>query len=636
VVFLTAYYALVDLAGLRAGESVLVHAGAGGVGMAATQLARHLGADVYGTAGPAKQHVLSGQGIPAGRIASSRDTAFEDTFRRATGGRGVDVVLNSLTGAALDASLRLLAPGGRFVEMGKTELRPAGELAAAGVTYRSFDLFDAGPNRIAEMFTAVLDLFARGELTPLPLRVWDVRRAREAFRHVSQARHVGKVVLRMPRPPGAGTVLLTGASGGLAGLVARRLAESGVRRLILASRRGTVSGDLLADLAALGVTAEPVACDVAERDAVAALLDRVGDDLTGVVHTAGVLDDATVGSLGAERLDRVLRPKVDAVTHLDELTRHRDLDTFVVFSSVAGLLGTAGQGNYAAANVYLDALTARRRAAGHSGTSLAWGLWARGDGMMRNLNEADRRRMDRGGLVPIGDDEGMTLFDLARDAARPVVAPVRLDPRGVDPVPAVLRDLVRPVRRTAARGGGTGPARTLAERLAGQTAEERAELVLETVLGQTAAVLGHDSPEAVGATQAFKSLGFDSLTSVELRNRLQTVSGLRLPATVVFDHPTPKAVADLLLAELPAPGGETPAAAPAVAPPTGLLGLLADVDRLRAAMSMLDPDSPDRAALVSRVESMLAETTARDTGGGLGEVSDDELFSVIDNELGIV
>ena len=351
VVYLTAYYGLVDLAGLESGESVLIHAAAGGVGIAAVQLARHLGAEVYGTASPGKWDTLRGLGLDDAHIASSRTLDFEADFLQATGGRGVDVVLDALAREFVDASLRLLPRGGRFVEIGKTDIRDAAQVADdhPGVRYQAFDVMEAGPARIQEMFGLLGELFERGVLGPLPLVTWDVRRAEEAFRHLSQGRNVGKVVLSVPRPlDPAGTVLVTGASGALGGLVARHLvAERGMRNLLLMSRRGGQApgaAALVAELTGLGATVRVVACDVADRDALAQVIAELDRPLEGVVHTAGVVDDGVIGALSPDRMDAVMRPKVDAAWNLHELTAgSRPVDVRDVLLGV-GRHGRSGSG----------------------------------------------------------------------------------------------------------------------------------------------------------------------------------------------------------------------------------------------------------------------------------------------------
>ena len=304
VAFATAYYALVDLAGLRAGESVLIHAAAGGVGMAAVQIARHLGAQVYATASPGKWEVLAGAGVDPAHIASSRTIDFERAFLDATGSRGVDVVLDCLRGEFVDASLRLLAAGGRFVEMGKADIRDLGQAAAAAghpVSYQAFDLMDAGPERIAQILAELGGLFASGVLSALPRTVFDMRQARAALRWMSQAGHTGKIVLSVPRPlDPEGSVLVTGGTGALGALTARHLATAHhVRHLILVSRRGPRApgaAALAAGLAGLGAHARVTGCDVADRGALEALLADIpaAQALSGVVHAAGVVDDGVV------------------------------------------------------------------------------------------------------------------------------------------------------------------------------------------------------------------------------------------------------------------------------------------------------------------------------------------------------
>ncbi|WP_330347002.1 type I polyketide synthase [Streptomyces sp. NBC_00582] len=582
VVFLTAYHALTELGSVRSGESVLVHAAAGGVGMAAVQLARHLGAEVFGTASAGKWDTLRGLGLDEAHIASSRDTGFEAAFLAATGGRGMDVVLDSLAGEFVDASLRLLPRGGRFLEMGKTDVRDPQVVAAehAGVVYQAFDLMDVDPERIGRMLAELVVLFEAGVLKPLPVTCWDVRRAAEAFRYLSQARHVGKVVLTVPAPLDPdGTVLVTGGTGGLGALVARRLVtEHGVRHLLLASRRGLDAPgatELIAELGSLGAEVEVAALDVADRDQLAAVL--AARSLTAVVHTAGVLDDGVVASLTPDRLAKVMRPKVDAVAHLHELTRDADLSAFVVFSSVAGSFGSPGQANYAAANAFLDAFATMRRSSGLPATALAWGPWAPGAGMTAELTEADLRRMAREGMQPLAPEQGLGLFDAALKIGpaleRAAVLPINLDLavlRRRGQVPDLLRSLVRaPGRRAAEARAAVGGAADLGRKVRELPETEREKFLLDLVCGQAAAVLGHASAADLEAEQAFKALGFDSLTSVELRNRVSAATGMRLPATLVFDYPTPAALARYLLSEV-SDGDETDDTASVLPAPTSV------------------------------------------------------------------
>ncbi|MFK0255996.1 SDR family NAD(P)-dependent oxidoreductase [Streptomyces sp. NPDC090445] len=372
-----------------------------------------------------------------------------------------------------------------------------------------------------------------------------------------------------------GTVLITGGTGALGGLLARHLVtEHGVRHLLLTSRRGPDAAGadrLRADLLAQGAThVDIVACDAADRAALAATLDAVPADrpLTGVVHAAGVLDDGLVTALTPARLAGVLRPKVDAAVHLHELTLHRPLSAFVLFSSVAGTFGNPGQGNYAAANAFLDALAQHRRARGLPAHSLAWGLWADAGEMLGHLDQDDLAWMRRAGIQALPSPQGLALLDAAvrRDDAH--LVPVRLDPAALrrEAESGMLRPLFRGLVRTAARrtAAADAPTTDLAGQLSGLAPQEQGRALLDLVRAQVATVLGHATPETIAATRPFKELGFDSLTAVELRNRLNAATGQRLPATLVFDHPTPSRLADHLREHLL--GGS---AAPAALPPAG-------------------------------------------------------------------
>ncbi|MGW7721603.1 SDR family NAD(P)-dependent oxidoreductase, partial [Streptomyces chartreusis] len=469
------------------------------------------------------------------------------------------VVLDSLAGEFVDASLRLVRPGGRFVEMGKTDIRDADEVRADhGIDYTAFDLIDAGPDRIAEMWAALLELFERSALSPNPVTTFEMGRAPEALRLLGQAKHVGKVVLRVPSPwSGEGTVLITGGTGGLGAEVARHLvAVHGVRDLLLVSRRGAAAPgacELVAELQQLDARVGVRACDVADRESLAAVLD--GLDLSGVVHAAGVLDDGLIGDLSAERVGRVVAAKAESAVHLHELTADRELSAFVLFSSFAGVVGNAGQAAYSAANSVLDALAAARRGQGLPAVSLAWGMWANAEGMGGTLGEAELERMARQGFPALETSEGLALLDAALLVNEPIAVPVALrtsalGEAGHDALPAVLHDLVPLRARRRAVGAATTAGDELARRLVGLAPAEQRRAVLELVQAQVAVALGHASAASVDETRSFKDLGFDSLTAVDLRNRLGSATGIPLPATLVFDHPNPNSLTDHLLEQV--------------------------------------------------------------------------------------
>ena len=655
VAFLTAHHGLAGLGGLRPGERLLVHAATGGVGTAAVQLARHWGVEVFGTASPGKWGALRGQGLDDAHIASSRTLDFEEEFRAATDGRGVDVVLNSLAHEFTDASLRLLADGGRLIEMGKTDVREPARVAAdhPGVSYQAFDLFEVDADRIGRMLGELGELFRQGVLHPLPVSAWDVRQAPEALRHLSQARHTGKLVLTLPTAPSPeGTTLITGGTGALGGLLARHLISNhGVRRLLLVSRRGAEApgaAELGDELRALGAEVRIAGCDVADPDSLGALLASIDAEhpLTTVVHTAGTLSDGVLTSLTDSQLDSVLRPKVDAAWNLHRLTEHLDLSAFVLFSSAVGVLGNAGQANYAAANSYLDALAQYRRTRGLPALSLAWGHWAEADeGMTGHLTATDVSRMARSGLAPMTTEQGLELFDRSLGSAHPALVPAAVDTSGLLPDTAapVLRNLLRsgPRRGAAARpaaaaGAGAGAgnrAEQLVHQLNGLASAEQQRLLLALVRETAAAVLGHASAEAIRADQGFMDSEFDSLSAVELRNRLNTVTGLRLPTTLVFDHPTPLLLAAYLReALLPASQDEP---------------LSAELDQLEAALAAADSNGwadGERDRTVLRLNALLLRLAnpqpddgpdPADIGTKITAATDDEIFDFIENELGI-
>ncbi|WCE01153.1 type I polyketide synthase [Streptomyces sp. HUAS 31] len=437
-----------------------------------------------------------------------------------------------------------------------------------------------------------------------------------------------------------GAVLITGGTGGLGALLARHLvARHGVRDLLLLSRRGVDApgaGDLVAELTGQGARVEAMACDVADRDALGAAL--AGRQVGHVVHAAGVLDDATVAHLTPERVAAVLRPKADAARHLHELLP--DVRSFTVFSSAAATFGNAGQGAYAAANAFLDALARHRHRAGLPGRSLAWGPWQQADGMAGTLSARDVERMRASGFPPLSTEEGLALFDRAVSAAEPVLLPVRIDVaalRARDEVPALLHGLV-PVRRSVARSTDPG----LVARLATLDEDEGRAAVLELVREQAARVLGHrpGGTAEVGPARAFRDLGFDSLMSVELRNALSTATGLRLPATLALDHPTPEAAAGHLYALL-APQAERTGA-------DGLLAVLERVEQLIAALPEPTADGAAHRQIAGRLDVLRTRWSAlaaphaeaavneqeKAAEFDMDKLSDDEMFAFLDDELG--
>uniref|UniRef100_UPI00191C7C7E type I polyketide synthase n=1 Tax=Mycobacterium avium TaxID=1764 RepID=UPI00191C7C7E len=566
VVFATAYYALVDLADARPGQRVLVHAAAGGVGMAAVQLARHLGLEVFATASRGKWDTLRDMGFDDDHLGDSRGLDFEDKFRAVTGGAGMDIVLDSLSGDSVDASLRLVAPGGIFLEMGKTDIRDPEVVAAEhpGVRYRAFDLFEAGPDRIARLLDELAAMFGEDVLRPLPVTRFDVRRAPAALRYLSQARHVGKVVMTMPDAWTAGTVLITGATGMAGSAVARHVVtRHGARNLVLVSRRGLDApgaAELVAELTAAGAHAEVVACDAADREALAKVIADIPmqHPLTGVIHAAGVLDDAVVTSLTPQRLDTVLRAKVDAAWNLHELTRDLDVGAFVMFSSIAGLAGASGQGNYAAGNSFLDGLAAHRRAHGLPAISLGWGLWDQASAMTGGLGAADLARFGRDGIVAMSSQEALELMDTALIVDEPFLLPAHIDLAALrvkfdgGTLPPMFVDLINaPTRRQVDDSLAAAKSKSaLLQRLEGLPEDEQQAVLLDLVRSNIATVLGSSSPEAIHPDRAFQELGFDSLTAVEMRNRLKAATGLALSPTLIFDYPNSAALAGYMYREL--------------------------------------------------------------------------------------
>ncbi|WP_446686968.1 type I polyketide synthase [Phytohabitans kaempferiae] len=443
-----------------------------------------------------------------------------------------------------------------------------------------------------------------------------------------------------------GTVLVTGGTGALGAVVARHLVTAhGVRHLLLTSRRGPDSPGaetLRVELAELGATVTLAACDTADEEAVRRLLDGVPArrPLTAVIHAAGVVDDGVLTALTPERMDAVLRPKVDGAWHLHRLTAGLDLRAFLLFSSASGTLGAAGQANYAAANAFLDTLAHHRRVAGLAGQALAWGLWAE-EGMAGGLQQADLARMARSGVLGLATRDGLTLLDAAAGTDAAALVPIRLDlaalRRRTAELPAILSALAgAPALARRRVATDTGTEADAWSRLAGLSGVELERALLTLVRATAAAVLGRDQPASIDPERGFLELGFDSLTALEFRNRLDTVTGRRLPATLIFDYRSPVELAAHLHAELVAARPTEPSG---VEGPEAMAALEERLAALEAALESAAPDPAARARLGHRLRTLAAawtatgDTTGAEAGHDIGAVSVEELFGILDEEL---
>ena len=566
IAFLTAEFCLGHLAGMRRGDRVLIHAAAGGVGMAAVRLAQRAGAVVFATAGsPMKRDLLRAMGVA--HVYDSRSTAFADDIRAHTAGQGVDVVLNSLSGETIDASFRVLARGGRFVEIGKRGIKDEAWVTRLDRDLRYF-VVDWGataaldPGLVGGMLARLVEEVRQGTLTSLPRHVFGLDDVERAFRFMAQARHIGKIVVR--HGPAAatairadGTYLVTGGLSGLGPVVARWLAERGAGRIVLAGRRGVTAeaAPTLAALRAMGSEVVAEALDVTDEGALRSLLERLrldGPPLRGVIHSAGVLDDAGLTQQDAARFAKVFGPKVRGGWLLDTLTRSDPLDLFVLFSSAASVLGSPGQANHAAANSFLDLLARERQSRGLPGLSINWGAWAEvGAAAGRGVTE----RLAAQGLGAVTPVQGLMALERLIEGEGAQVAVLPIDWRryvehlGSGASLAFLSDV---------RGSAAVAAAPAVRSAAAPTVDLRRQLeeappgrwrpmVSAFVRERALRALGVDPSRTVDPRMPLGDMGLDSLLAVELRNTLGTAIGRSLPATLLFDYPTIDALTDYLL-----------------------------------------------------------------------------------------
>lgn len=587
IAFLTAYYALNKIARLRAGDRVLIHAAAGGVGLAAVQLAQHIGAEVFATAGnDRKRDFLRSLGVQ--HVLNSRSLGFVDEVMALTDGQGVDVVLNSLAGEFIPASLSVLAERGRFLEIGKTGIWNAAQVAQVKPDARYFvvflgDVVFNDPPAIRMMLRDLLTMIQAGELAPLPRRVFALAEAGDAFRYMAQARHIGKVVLtqaapdeatdsRSERVRGDGTYLISGGLGGIGLQVARWLVKQGARHLVLVGRRGAdrAAQESIDELERQGAEVVVARADVARHAEISALLREIDETLPplrGVFHAAGVVADSLLQHQDWERFVAVMAPKMSGAWSLHLLTAQRALDFFVLFSSGAAILGSPGQSNYAAANAFLDALAHVRRAQGRQALSINWGPWA-GVGMTAALGEAGERRLAVRGLGSMTPDQGLRALELAlrQDTAQIAVLPIDWPVYQEHVTAGKDTPLWAALIRRSPRPGSTAASRdeAMVRGLADAPPSKRRSLLLAHIREQAGRVLGLDSSYQADPRRPLQELGLDSLMAVELRNGLTASLGCVLPTTLLFDYPTMDALAGRLLHDLgldqipeqPAPPGD--------------------------------------------------------------------------------
>jgi acyl transferase domain-containing protein/NADPH:quinone reductase-like Zn-dependent oxidoreductase/acyl carrier protein len=619
VAFLTAYYALHQRAQMRAGERVLIHSAAGGVGQAAMQLAHAAGVEIFATAGTEEKRARLRE-LGAAWVGDSHTLDWARDIPIVTRGEGVDIVLNSLAGDAIPAGLSILRAGGRFVELGKKDLyadrliglRPLRQ----NMSYCAIDvdlLAQESPDTVDQIFSACLERYLSAGLQPLPAEVFPVADVASAFRKMAQGAHTGKIVVEIDRDdvlirPRAtarpsdwhtGTYLITGGTGGLGLEIARWMVQQGARDLVLMSRRGESSqpDPRVQALRDAGTNIIVARGDVAKRDDVAAVLADIaarGATLKGVVHAAGLLDDAMLAELDAEKLRRPFAPKVNGAWHLHELTAESPLDFFILFSSVAAFIGSAGQANYAAANAWLDSLAAYRRSIGLPAISINWGPWSEVGLAAERTDRGDR--LAASGLKTFAPELGVAAFGeiIDRNPVQVAVMPFDVE-RWCDSYPAARKwSLFGELMDAASASGSQGSATSasLRDELMALPAGRRRRTHLETALQQQVAQVLKLAPARIDLNKPLRSMGLDSLMALELRNRLEAATSISVPATVIWNYPT----ITLLAAQLATRMGLTlEEGAEQASPATDVEGSPAQTEELGALLAEIEALSDDDA-----------------------------------------
>ena len=559
VAFLTAYYALIEVAKLNHNSRVLIHSAAGGVGMAAVQLINMIGAECFVTASLSKHSLLESMGIPKNRIADSRSLNFEKQLQKYTNNTGFDIILGSLAGEAVDASIRLLRDGGIYLEMGMTDLRDSSTINSnkeINILYHGIDVRNLPLNKVETIFKSLEQMFEAGLLHPLPVQSCSIYQIHEAMKILSRGSTTGKFAITQPvKLAPDETVLITGGTGTLGQILTLHLATYyKCRNFLLLSRSGAnVPGvkELSKKLQYLNAKVSFISCDVSNFTELSKVIADIPDEnpLGVVIHAAGVLDDGLFIDLSHEKLDNVINVKAKSALNLHNLTKNVSLKAFIMYSSITNLIGNAGQSNYAASNAFLDALSYYRQSLGLPSTSIAWGLWEDASSLTKQLGEVDRLRLSRQGLAPLSTERALAVFDLALELSEPLIVGTALEENNKTEISSTLftEVLQKGTRRNKDKfqdSEKNNLSKSLVEDIKLLPMQDRNKALINLIRNYAAIVLGNSDSDLLDADQTFRNAGFDSLSIVELRARLNKATGVRLPASVIVDFPTPIRLAE--------------------------------------------------------------------------------------------
>jgi myxalamid-type polyketide synthase MxaB len=577
ITFLTAYYALHRLAKISQGDKVLIHTASGGVGLAAIQLAKNAGAEIFATAGSVpKREFLKSLGIQ--HVMDSRSLDFANEVLKITGGEGVDIVLNSLSGDYIPKGLSSLANEGRFLEIGKIGIWDQAQVAEFrnDVSYFTIALDDLSyqnPSLIKEMFSELMEQFNAGRLKPLHHQVFPIQEVVNAFRFMAQAKHIGKVIITQDQPiaekeiaiKADASYLITGGFGALGLMTAKWLAEQGARHLVLADRfeASERAKQVIVELQNQGVQVLTAIGDMARKADVEKMLADLANfraepgaalpALRGVIHLAGVLDDAVILQQNWEKFASVMAPKATGSWNLHLATESMELDFFIMFSSVASIFGSPGQSNYAAANAFMDGLAHHRKALGLPALSINWGPWAQ-SGMAARMDSKDQRRHELSGMGSIQPAKGFRLLEKLLDfpAAQVGVLPINwslfVNQFAPGQEPRLITDFVQQAREQQEQT--SAPKSDFLEQLNLTKPADRKDLLMEHLRDQAIKILGLEPSYPLDVRQPLNEMGLDSLMAIELKNALSSAVGQNLPATLLFNYPTIESLTGHLLSDV--------------------------------------------------------------------------------------